>query len=158
MVRVVFEGFLKDVGAFYERKVAPTDKAKDIWYDKVKKIPDESIPWIYDKIIDEFEGFPKNIKSTMWALYHQWLDAHPEKKAPIDLRNCSKGCLEGILFAVKLIQEVKYRYVFRCGKCRQQTFPQWPESTYEKLVYEGYEIIDYAKMQEELKRTQIIKG
>lgn len=141
MVRMTFEGFLKDIAAFYERKVAYTDKTKDIWFGKVQNIPDESIPWIYDRITDEFEGFPKNIKSAMWVQYHAWLDSHPDKRVAKDFFKCP-DCLEGLIWCHKKVGERYYGYLFRCSRCHQDKTRGYPVGSKIDLMNEGY-VFDY---------------
>lgn len=125
MVREDFDELISSVGAFYERKVQPTPKTFDIWFAKVQKIPREALKWIEKKIQDECEMWPRNITATIWAFYHQWLDAYPEKRAHKNYFNCP-DCHEGLIYATKEKNGVKYRYIFRCSKCQQDKTSAWP--------------------------------
>jgi hypothetical protein len=139
MVRNEFEDFLIDMGHFFERSKAPNSRTIDLWFEKIKAIPAESLKWITKKIQDEYEIWPRNITATLWAFYHQWLDAHPEKRAIETFFNCS-DCDEGLITAYKKKNDIKYRYVFRCSKCRQDHTKAYPIAARLELMNDGYEI------------------
>lgn len=140
MVREEFDSFLIEMAAFYERKQQPAQKTFDLWFAKVQAIPAESLKWITKKIQDEYEIWPRNITATLWAFYHQWLDAHPEKRAIETFFNCS-DCDEGLITAYKKKNDIKYRYVFRCSKCRQDKTKAYPIGSRMELMNDGYEIM-----------------
>jgi len=136
-----FSEMMRDLATFYERK-HPRDEAIELWYKRVKNIPDECVPWITDRIMEDNEMFPRNIASLCWALYHEWLRAHPEKYASKQYYDC-KYCLEGIIYVWKERKEdgktgLPVSFLFRCGHCKQVDMKSWPMSRMEELLAEGY--------------------
>jgi hypothetical protein len=119
MVREEFETFTVKLSAFYERKVRPMHGTLDLWFEKVRRIPAEALPWMENKIYEESEGWPRNLTSTMWALYHSWLQAHPEKRSFKRDQFCP-DCEGGWLILEK---QEDYRqptsYSAPCGNCKQ---------------------------------------
>lgn len=138
MVREELQSFLADLSAFYERKQEPGQRTFDLWFDKVKSIPGECLKWITNKIQEEQERFPNNITATVWSLYHQWLEANPEKKAHATYFECP-DCHEGLIFATKKKNDVKYRYVFGCSKCKQNHSRAYEVMSRHELIGMGYE-------------------
>ncbi len=139
MVREDFDTFLMEMAAFYERKQQPAQKTFDIWFNKVQKIPAESLMWITKKIQDEFEIWPRNITATLWAMYHQWLDAYPEKRAIENYFYCP-DCNDGLITARKAKNGVNYRYIFRCTKCKQNHNRSFPLVSRAELMNDGYDL------------------
>ena len=139
MVREDFDTFLMEMAAFYERKQQPAQKTFDIWFNKVQKIPAESLKWITKKIQDEFEIWPRNITATLWAMYHQWLDAYPEKRAIENYFYCP-DCNDGLITARKAKNDVNYRYIFRCPKCKQNHNRSFPLVSRAELMNDGYDV------------------
>jgi hypothetical protein len=126
------------MSAFYERKVQPTPSTADLWFEKIKYIPEEALKPIEKRIQGECEHWPYNITSTMASYYSQWLDSHPEKRAHDNFFQCS-DCSEGLIFAKKVIEGKKYSYVFRCTKCRQNHNQNYPAMSRLELM-ENYEV------------------
>lgn len=119
MVRSEFEMMLARLGAFYERKLKPLDRAVEQWFERVKYIPGEALDWIEKRIKDDPGGWPKNITTAIKDLYLQWLDAHPEKRAQERKLECDE-CEEGLIHVRKISHRGQYyNFVFRCAKCRQ---------------------------------------
>lgn len=139
MVREDFDTFLMEMAAFYERKQQPAQKTFDLWFAKVQKIPAESLKWITKKIQDEFEVWPRNITATLWAMYHQWQDAYPEKRAIENYFYCP-DCNDGLITAYKEKNNVKYRYIFRCPKCKQANNRSFPMMSRAELMNDGYDL------------------
>jgi len=150
MERFVFDELIKDLGSFYEKIKAPGKNSLDLWYQKTKNIPTESLEWIKNKIFDEHESFPKNISSALWAMYQEWLKAHPEK---IHIKTYFKcpDCSDGLIICHKLVGERYYRYVFRCAKCRQDHTPAYPEAFKAHLMQTGF-VFDYVPIPPRLRR------
>lgn len=119
MVELRFNDFVTEICAYYERK-KPADKTLDLWFDRVRAIPDEALEYIRDAIFKENDSKPANLPSTMWALYMVWLDNHPEKKAPRIAYDCP-DCEDGWLALEK--DDPRYKtplsYSAACGKCKQ---------------------------------------
>lgn len=139
MVRTELDAMLFRLGAFYERKVKPLDRTLDLWFEKIKFVPSEAIPWIEKRIQDECEGWPKSITLTIKNLYLQWLDAHPEKKAQERKLNCDE-CEEGLIHVRKICHRGQhYNFVFRCGKCRQSNLNGIEFARIGELLANGYE-------------------
>lgn len=147
MVRTDFEAIIGNLGAFYERKVRPTPMTLDMWFEKVKKIPSEAVNPIQQKIMDECDGWPKNITATMWALYHSWLAAHPEKRAFKEAVNCP-DCEGGWLALQKKVDGYRQpiSHSAPCGKCRQ--IPAAKYMTLFQAREQGYERIELTKWPE----------
>ncbi len=149
MVRSELVSFLRDLGAYYQQKVQPIDKSIDIWLEKVQRVPAEALPWIMKKITDDFESWPRNIPSAIWAFYHAWLDAHPEKRAYIHDRKCDECDSSGTLSVLKKTERGTFvSYVFRCGKCGQSNLSGIPAARIGTLLMNGY--VERPKNLEEL--------
>lgn len=135
---------IENLGAFYERKVKPISRTLEMWFEKVKKIPSEAVMPIQDKIMDECERWPANLTATMWAMYHRWLDAHPEKRAFREAVNCP-DCEGGWLVLSKLVEGYKQPLSFSapCGRCRQ--IPAANYMTIFQAREKGYERTDLKK-------------
>jgi hypothetical protein len=143
VVRAEFDNFLGSIGAFYERKVRPTERTVDIWYGKIKKIPSEAVPWIERRIQDECEGWPRNITATMWAYFHAWLDSHPEKRELEKKYPCSECQGEGLLFGNKKSGSgIRFRYVFRCAVCGQSPLLSLPKINKSAMLGQGFEVLE----------------
>ncbi len=141
MVRESFTKFLAKLSAFYERKVQATPGTADIWFDKVKHIPDECLPWIEKKIQDECDHWPHNITMAICEYHRAWQESNPDKRAPERHWECT-DCSDGLIFARKVNKDtkVKYRYVFKCLKCKQSKY-DYPLSSVVELIRDGYEVV-----------------
>lgn len=141
MVRTELEAIVGNLGAFYERKAAPSEMTLVLWLQKVKNIPSEAIPWIQSKIMDECESWPKNITAIMWAMYHAWLAAHPEKRAHLDHVDCP-DCEGGWLAIRKRVEPYRQpiSHSAPCGRCKQIPASQY--MTMFQALESGYERID----------------
>jgi len=135
----MFDDILKQLCNYYERKVFPLNSAHDLWFKKTENIPDEAAFYIRDRIYEELESFPKNLPKIMWAFYHEWIEAHPEKRAKLNYFNCP-DCNEGLIFCRKKNSDDKYiRYVFKCSRCKQDHTPGYPMDSKKGLIEKGYE-------------------
>lgn len=141
-----FRNFAGKLCDYYEKK-APTTATTNLWYAKVKKIPDECVEWLTDKIMEEHETFPRNIPNICWALFYEWRQAHPEKCAPKQSFECDYcHSHDGLIFVWKDIGPTDggqgvmapYRFVFRCGHCKQNDIMVYPMETMEQLKADGY--------------------
>jgi hypothetical protein len=141
VVRHEFDAIIGNLGAFYERKVRPIPMTLDMWFEKVKKIPSEAVTPIQQRIMDECEGWPKNITAMMWALYHQWLSAHPEKRAHREAVDCP-DCEGGWLALQKNVDgyRQKISHSAACGRCKQ--IPSAQYMTLFQAKEHGYERVD----------------
>jgi hypothetical protein len=135
-----FTGIVTELSDFYERK-QPKINTIDLWYRSIKRIPSEPVKWIARHIEDNYESFPKNIVSALWGGYAEWQQAHPDKAARESFFHCA-DCSEGLIFASKINQNnTKYKYVFRCIKCKQNHMAAYPEIVRAELISQGYTII-----------------
>jgi hypothetical protein len=132
---IEFQGSVKKICSYYERKI-PNDNTLDLWFEKTKNIPLDSVSWIERKIFEENESYPKNLPSIMWALYSAWLAAHPEKRAFKNAVSCP-DCEEGWLVLEK---QENYKqptsYSAACGRCKQVSAGYY--MTLEKALKAGY--------------------
>lgn len=148
MVRQEFDAVIENLGAFYERKVKPIPRTLEMWFEKVKNIPSEAVGPIQDKIMDECEYWPRNLPATLWAMYHTWLEAHPEKRAhrtEIDCPDCESGWLTLQKIVLNKFGKSMYRtaiptFAWPCGKCRQLPSKQY--RTLFQAIEAGYERVD----------------
>lgn len=133
-----FTKLLKDLSDYYERK-EPKQGTAELWFEKVKRIPNEPIPWITNKIYQECESFPKNLPSILWGFFSVWRDAYPEKIATRTLRDCP-DCSDGTI-RVWISREdgTRTSHLFRCGRCRQDTTRGWPMMSRDEMLSEGWE-------------------
>jgi len=148
MVRTELEAIVGNLGAFYERKSAPSAMTLELWMQKVKNIPSEAVGPIQDKIMDECEYWPRTLPATLWAMYHAWLEAHPEKRAHKDIVDCP-DCEGGWLVLQKIINNKFGRPMYEnaiptftapCGKCRQ--LPMRNFLTLFQAIEQGYQRVN----------------
>lgn len=137
MVRTELEAIVGNLGAFYERKSAPSAMTLELWMQKVKNIPSEAVGPIQDKIMDECEYWPRNLPATLWAMYHAWLEAHPEKRAHKDIVDCP-DCEGGWLCLTRPVRGYRVPPTFSapCGRCRQVRAAQY--MTLAEALRQGY--------------------
>lgn len=139
MVRITFDSFLKSLSAFFERKVQPLPATTDLWFEKVKHIPDECLKWIENKIQSECEHWPHNITQTMCDYHRAWIESNPNKRAPERHWDCPH-CDQGLITATKVADNgVKYRYVFKCIVCKQLRL-DYPMTSKAELERQGFEV------------------
>ena len=140
MVQFQFVKFVQDLFDYYERK-RPNDNTMDLWFDEVKNIPEECLPWIQSKIFKENETKPSNLPATMWALYNAWLQANPHKRAFTEEKNCP-DCEGGWLVLHRFVdmygREVSHSAA--CGRCKQ--IPNAYYLTLEEAERKGYKRTD----------------
>ena len=133
-----FTSMLKDLSDYYERK-EPKPGTSELWFDRVKSIPTEAIPWIVKKITSESETFPKNLPGMVAALFFSWRETHPQKIAHGYVVECP-DCEDGTIRAWKIgLNGRPYSYLFRCRRCQRDTTQGWPMATRTDLLAEGYE-------------------
>lgn len=99
------ENFTNDLLAYFNQKVKPLPATGRLWFDEIQNIPSESLPFIFSSLKKK-ESFPKNLPSIMWALFYQWRNENPDKKAFNDCQEC-----EGTGW---IIESNK---AYRCGSC-----------------------------------------
>lgn len=143
MTFIEFTGTIRTVCSYYERK-SPNDNALELWFERVKNVPFESLAWIERKMFEENDAFPRNLPSVYWALYNAWLAAHPEKRAFKEAVKCPE-CEGGWLALQKRVDGYKQPISFSapCGKCRQ--IPSAHYMTLFQALEQGYERIDLKK-------------
>jgi hypothetical protein len=146
MTWIEFTETIRTVCTYYERKI-PNDNAIELWHERVKTIPRESLDWIKRKIFEENDTFPKNLPTVMWSLYNAWLTAHPEKRAFKESVFCP-DCEGGWLALQKQVDGYRQPISFSapCGKCRQ--IPSAHYMTLFQAIEQGYERIELKKYPE----------
>jgi hypothetical protein len=132
-----FAQSLKTLCDFYERK-EPKQSTIELWFESVHKMPSEPLKWIVKKIQETHDSFPKNMPSAFWSGYTEWQSANPDKRATPSFFACS-DCNEGLIFANKVVNKIKYSYVFRCTKCKQNHNNNYPAMSRLELL-ENYEV------------------
>lgn len=135
MVEASFATAVRTLCSYFERK-DPAPHALSLWYDSVRKIPDEAVDWIVDKIKGE-DTFPRNLVKMFWLNYHQWLNDNPEKRST--KKEFSYQCADcdntGFLFVKR---EGGNRTVFRC-KCGRASETGIPIADIRELVSQGWQ-------------------
>ncbi|MFZ4436791.1 MAG: hypothetical protein ACOYOS_00025 [Syntrophales bacterium] len=134
-----YNKLLTELSDYYERK-EPKPGTTELWFDKVKKIPDEPLKWIAKKIESENESFPRNLPLVLWGAYREWQQANPQKMAHKRNIECA-DCADGLLPVRATKEGIPYTYVFRCGRCKQSTTQAYPMATRDELMAEGYYVI-----------------
>lgn len=133
-----FTQVIKELCDYYERK-EPKPGTLELWFDRVKTIPAEALPWIVKKICQENDAFPKNLPGSLAAMFFAWKQAYPEKILAEQYTSCP-DCHEGTIRAWGEHDGRAYPYLFRCGKCRQSNVQGWPMQTLTQLKIAEYEI------------------
>jgi hypothetical protein len=134
------EVIIKNLCSYYERKAIPTESARDLWYAKIRNIPDESAQWIVNRIQDTQEAFPRNLPAMIWGMYREWLDSHPDKQARQQRVKCPDCNGDGYVFVITIDKESNpHEYVFRCPVCDQAAeigIPYWDRIAHEAAGYQ----------------------
>jgi hypothetical protein len=135
-----FSKILKEIGDYYERTKEPRHGTIDLWFDKVKHIPTEPIPWIVSKIEADNESFPRNLPATLWGAFREWMQMNPDKVACVQTFRECPDCSEGLIWARMEKNGHRYTYVFRCARCKQSTVQAYPIAHRMELVAD-YDVI-----------------
>lgn len=137
MTWIEFTETIRTVCTYYERKI-PSDNALELWHERVKNVPKESMEWIERKIFEENDTFPKNLPSVIWALYNAWLNAHPDKRAYQEEKQCP-DCEGGWIVLTRIVTGYKQLISFSvpCGRCKQVGSAYY--RTLEECIRAGYE-------------------
>lgn len=155
MTRPEFWEFAQDLAIYYgsEKLSTPTSTGKaqlQSWYEQIQNMPAEPLPWIANRIKQSYDIMPKNLPKLMWALWFEWRDAHPEKRANrTDPANCD--CDGGVIMV--WLSDSKGWVGVRCLNCMPalpDTFELadlggsrkhgvW-QSTREELLREGWQV------------------
>lgn len=122
--------------SYYERK-EPKQSTLEVWHRWCHRIPSEPLTWIVRKIEEDYENFPRNLPGAVFEAYGEWQQANPDKMAAERYFYCP-DCIEGLIFTQKIIDNMKYSYVFRCGRCRQSRTTAYPIAGRLDLLGEGY--------------------
>ncbi len=80
MKREVFDTALEEIWAVfgYAKK---NDDMRDVWFERVKHIPDEAVKFITDKLCD-LESLPRNLPRAWQNLWSDWKAANPKRIVP----------------------------------------------------------------------------
>lgn len=142
MLLFEFTSFLTALSNYYERK-PPTPGTAELWFEKVKRVPAESLKWIETSITSSNEIFPKNLPNVVWACFRAWQDAHPEKRETKYEISCADGCDAGVLHVRKDRefggQTFPSIYAFACARCNRGPVG-YPHARLRDLEAAGYEI------------------
>jgi hypothetical protein len=127
----------------YFRKPETSLKSTQLWYEEVRFIPSEAVPWI-SKSLREGK-FPDHFPRAIKKLWSVWLADNPEKRARKE-----KGCIEcdqGFLLGLK----DGHSFVFRCVNCRTIYEPGIPVARRKDLIQAGYALVWTHKTTREIK-------
>src|SRR5512135_1198948 len=94
MEQISLSQFLKDACSYFERRL-PADVTYNLWFEDLKNIPAESLPFIRNRL-KELDAWPKNFPRFIWGIYREWLEVNPHKKAPEEKPGCLQ-CHEGFI-------------------------------------------------------------
>ena len=131
MQKETFSEFVWELSEHFEHK-QPTKARARSWYERVKDLPDEILPWCSTKIKDTSDYFPRNLSKAILEFWEVWKRENPDKiKNETDAIGCSR-CFRGWL-PVQLGTETT---AFRCGHCQSVTQDIATMATVEEL--EGY--------------------
>jgi len=140
MTENIFAHFLENVCSYFEKR-QPSINTQDLWYDRARNIPDQAMDWLEKRIQEEFEMFPRNLPSVMWALYRRWLESDPTKQSEKTYFDCPECDGMGNIFLKKYneLNNARYYYVFACARCGQNINKTYPRSRLPQLLKAGYE-------------------
>lgn len=134
-----FTKAIKELCDFYERAKEPRQGTIELWFDRVRQIPSEPVPWIIGKIEENSDTFPRNLPGALWAGFREWSQAYPEKMAPRVMCDCP-DCTDGILWARAEKNGQRYSYIFRCARCKQSNTEAYPMASRTELMAD-YEVM-----------------
>lgn len=129
--------FVRKLSLFFERKM-PSDDTLLQWLPEVEHIPSEPLEWI-NKQIMAGDTWPRNLPSAIKKGWHDWWQAHPDRRAKDRILGCD-GCHLGYIYVSYFEAGMGnwYDTTFRCANCR----PKYPRdmaiATVEQLLREGY--------------------
>ncbi len=104
---------------YFERK-EPSDATVDLWFQAVRDVPAEALPWLYRKLI-ELEAFPRNLPGFMLARAREWRAGNPHRQ-PRDYCECHSGVWEVAFWRPELGEWAIF--TIPCGRCSGQEGPR----------------------------------
>ena len=121
MVKADFARWLKQALAYFERK-EPSDATVDLWYERVRDIPAQALPRIYQDLTEQ-EAFPRNLPAFMWARSQEWLSANPRfRRLPDGNCECHRGFFDVAFWRPELAEWAVF--TFPCGLCNHSDGPR----------------------------------
>jgi hypothetical protein len=127
-----FEPGMRRLASRFSKRI--NDELIDIYYQRVKRLPEKAWREIVDIIIDESRYFPT--PGELKRLWWQWLDDHPSLKVKRRYLPCDYCNGEGALTERRLIRSpirgigtMEYDSLCRCGHCEN-----WREVGYSQDV------------------------
>ena len=97
----------------------PSKRKRNIVFERVKFIPEESVEWIISKIEDEMDSLPRNIGKAMKLNYQAWLITHKNKIQVLQPTKCDECKGYGLLWYSAFNEEMglRYNHLAVCAKC-----------------------------------------
>lgn len=156
MTQDQFKQFLKDLGAYFGlEKIISTTRFEQ-WFERVKLVPSEALPHIFNRFSEEKDTIPRNVPKVMLAYFYQW---HSTSGKAIGYQHydCDECGGHGLIWCRRpsvingellkdrsgkpLFEEVSYR----CAKCenwqRHVHQNSKPAATRAELFERGYELV-----------------
>lgn len=135
-----FDETIKVIFSYFGKKW-PARNQVELWFEKVKAIPEEALIRITQHITDQ-DRLPSNIGNAFHAGCEIWRKEKPENPILVS-KLCNYCDGTGLLYGVKKQNNYPYQYVFRCGHCEN-----WqgklggfaPRATISELIQNGYEV------------------
>jgi len=92
--------------------------------------------------LQRHEVFPRNLPAVIRELWQQWLENNPRRKAQAETEmHCNDCDSTGIITVYKQ----RYRYAFRCGRCKQAKLAGVPSAYLSDLLARGYSLTNTHK-------------
>ena len=144
MKLATFNQSIEDLFQYYRYK--PPENLDSI-FKRIENVPDEAMPWICTKIMDELDNLPRNIGKAVKLNYQAWLSAH-QKRVTHQMTKCPDCKSAGILWYSFHDEKMGFRYQFKaaCGSCDNwrlhwNTLDQAGEMTAKaELIGKGYRL------------------
>ncbi len=119
MDKMTFTDAVEKIFRYYEYK-APERRRLEMIFDKVSAIDSKAVPWITDKITDDFDTPPRNIARAFRIYYARYCESYRATEKETETIECKSCHGEGFLFfrVANKFTGIKYRQVAICGDCQ----------------------------------------
>ena len=119
MERRYFDKAIERLYLYYQLQRQPDGRILDVWFDKVKSIPNEAATWICNYIERTQTSLPRNIPMAIKEGWDEYLRSNPNKRALNDQASCKDCGGRGLLWYRQADERtgMKYTHVCRCAKC-----------------------------------------
>jgi hypothetical protein len=110
MEKTAFTRWLHQALSYFERK-EPSDETVDLWFQTVREIPAEALPWLYQELIG-LEAWPRNLPGFLQTRVRNWPGLSRQTQPHCE---CHRGTWEVAFWRPELDEWAIFS--LPCGSC-----------------------------------------